>query len=62
MACVHLGKIAFEKAKECGNRTVLKYRDDADNKWKDISWSELAQQVKIIAHSLIEMGVKRRIE
>ncbi len=58
MACVHLGKIAFEKAKECGNRTVLKYRDDADNKWKDISWSELAQQVKIIAHSLIEMGVK----
>ncbi|MBO4530349.1 MAG: long-chain fatty acid--CoA ligase [Paludibacteraceae bacterium] len=58
MACVHLGKIAFEKAKECGNRTVLKYRDDADNKWKDISWSELAQQVKVIAHSLIEMGVK----
>ncbi|MCQ2208728.1 MAG: long-chain fatty acid--CoA ligase [Paludibacteraceae bacterium] len=58
MTCDHLGKIAFQKAKEFADRPVLKYKDETDAKWKDISWGELAQQIKVIAHSLIEMGVK----
>lgn len=58
MECVHLGKMVFEKAKNFANRSILKYRDDVLGKWKDVTWGELAAQVKVIAKSLIEMGVK----
>ncbi len=55
---IHFGKIAFEKAKQFANRTVLKYRDDSLNIWKSVTWSELSCQVDTIAKSLIELGVK----
>ncbi len=58
MSNIHLGSFVFDKAKKFANRTVLKYRDDIEGIWKDISWGELANQVKVIAKSLIEIGVK----
>lgn len=55
---IHLGKLAFEKAKKYANRTVLKKRNDQNGHWESITWGELSQQVEVIAKSLIEMGVK----
>ncbi len=55
---IHFGRIAFEKAKACANRTVFKYRDDATGQWKNVSWSDFADQVRSVAMSLIELGIE----
>lgn len=55
---IHFGRIAFEKAKACANRTVFKYKDDATGEWRNVSWSDFAEQVRSIAKSLIELGIK----
>ena len=55
---IHFGRIAFEKAKACANRTVFKYRDDATGEWKNITWSDFADQVSSTAKSLIELGIE----
>lgn len=55
---IHFGKIAFEKAKNFANRTVLKYKDEKKQQWESITWSELSAQVETIAKSLIELGVQ----
>ena len=58
MECVHLGKLVFEKEKTCPNHTALKYRNDATRKWHSVPWGEMARQVRIVAKSLIELGVE----
>ena len=55
---IHFGRIAFEKAKACANRTVFKYRDDATGQWENVSWSDFADQVRSVAKSLIELGIE----
>ena len=54
----HFGEMVFEKATKFADRTALKYRDSIDGIWKNVSWKQLASQVRVIAKALISLGVK----
>lgn len=58
MEYIHFGKLVFERAKKHADRAILKFKEEVTGEWKTISWGELAEQVKTIAKSLIELGVK----
>lgn len=55
---IHLGKLAFEKAKKHRNKAALKRRNNQSGEWTTVTWGELSERVETIAKSLIEMGVK----
>ena len=58
MEYIHFGKLVFERAKKHADRAILKFKEEVTGEWKTISWGELAKQVRTIAKSLIELGVK----
>ncbi len=58
MAYVHLGKLIFERAKKYGEKTAVKYQDQASKQWKKLSWNALSERVRIVAKSLIEIGIQ----
>ncbi len=58
MECVHLGKLIFERAKKYGDRAAIKYRDQVSKQWKELSWNQFSERVRIAAKSLIEIGIK----
>ena len=52
--------MVFLNAKKYGKRIVLKYKNNVSGNWDDISWNKLAEQVKLAAKALIEIGVKEK--
>ena len=40
-----------------GNRAAMLYRDDEQQKWKEISWENFARTVSRVSASLLELGV-----
>ena len=55
-----MGQMVFLNAKKYGKRIVLKYKNNVSGNWDDISWNKLAEQVKLAAKALIEIGVKEK--
>jgi long-chain acyl-CoA synthetase len=58
MEYFHLGKLVFERAKKYGDRAALQYKDRLSNTWKELSWNQFSEKIRIAAKSLIEMGIK----
>jgi len=58
MEYIHLGKLVFERAKKYGEKTAIKYQDQASKQWKELSWNKLSERIRIAAKSLIEIGIK----
>lgn len=54
----HLGTLVFRQAQKYGDRTVLKYKQEKGGEWLNISWNQLAENIKAIARSLAAYGVK----
>lgn len=54
----HLAELVHKQAEKYGSRTALKYRDDKNEKWIKISWSEFADLVFKTAKAMAEFGVE----
>ncbi|MDP4278013.1 MAG: long-chain fatty acid--CoA ligase [Bacteroidota bacterium] len=61
MMPIHFAKLVPEQAKKLGHKPVMRYRDEAERSWKDISWTEFNRDVQRAASSLIDSGVKEQV-
>jgi len=54
----HYAELVFRQAEKYGNRTALKFRDDATGKWLKVSWREFADSVMMTAKAMAEYGME----
>lgn len=57
MAYYHFAELIQRQAEKYGNRTALKYRDDATGKWSKISWIQFAENVRLTAEAMADSGI-----
>lgn len=53
----HFSELIQRQAEKYGNRTALKYRDDAAGRWIKISWNEFSELVTLTAQALADSGI-----
>lgn len=53
----HFSELIQRQAEKYGNRTALKYRDDAAGRWTKISWNEFSELVTLTAEALADSGI-----
>ena len=53
----HFSELIQRQAEKYGNRTALKYRDDAAGRWTKISWNEFSELVILTAEALADSGI-----
>lgn len=53
----HFSELIQRQAEKYGNRTALKYRDDAAGRWTKISWNEFSELVTLTAQALADSGI-----
>lgn len=54
----HLSKLIFNQAEKFGDRDFIFSRNDDTSLWEPVSWSTFAIHTRLIAKSLISLGVK----
>ena len=52
-----LSTLIHSQARKYGNRTAMKYKDYAENKWKDISWNAFSETVRLVSNAMMELGM-----
>lgn len=57
MTYYHFAELIHRQAAKYGNRTALKYRDDATDKWSKISWIQFAENVRLTAEAMADSGI-----
>ena len=57
MTYYHFAELIHRQAAKYGNRTALKYRDDATGKWSKISWIQFAENVRLTAEAMADSGI-----
>lgn len=57
MTYYHFAELIQRQAEKYGNRTALKYRDDATGKWSKISWIQFAENVRLTAEAMADSGI-----
>ncbi len=57
MIYYHFAELIHRQAVKYGNRTALKYRDDATGKWSKISWIQFAENVRLTAEAMADSGI-----
>ncbi len=60
MNLIHFARLVPRQAHRFGQRTALRYRDETDMTWRDISWNALDQAVRQAASSLLQFGVSEQ--
>jgi len=58
MAYYHFAELIPRQAEKYGNRTALKYRDQATGKWLKVSWNEFAEFVSLTAQAMADSGIQ----
>lgn len=58
MIYYHFAELIHRQAEKYGNRTALKHRDNATEKWLKISWREFSDKVMLTAKAMAEFGIK----
>ena len=59
MGCYyHYAELIPRQAEKYGNRTALRYRDDASGRWLKVSWNEFAEKVRLTATAMAEFGME----
>lgn len=53
----HFSELIQRQAEKYGNRTALKYRDDAAGRWTKISWNEFSELITLTAQALADSGI-----
>ena len=57
MTYYHFAELIHRQAAKYGNRTALKFRDDATGKWSKISWIQFAENVRLTAEAMADSGI-----
>ena len=52
-----LPSLIHSQAAQYGKRAAMLYRDDEQQKWKEISWTDYARTVSRVSASMLELGV-----
>ncbi|MEN9917977.1 MAG: hypothetical protein RL662_413 [Bacteroidota bacterium] len=60
MTYYSLAELVHKKAEQYKSRTLIRYRDFKEKKWKSISWSQFSTFVMKTAWAMAEMGVKEQ--
>ena len=59
MGCYyHYAELIPRQAEKYGNRTALRYRDDASGRWLKVSWNDFAEKVRLTATAMAEFGME----
>ncbi|SHE52099.1 AMP-dependent synthetase/ligase [Dysgonomonas macrotermitis] len=58
MSYYHLAELVHKRATKYKSRTVLKYRDNVQNKWLSISWNRFSEYIMKTAWAMAEAGVE----
>lgn len=56
----HLSQLIQRAGQERGEKPALRYRDDAREQWRSITWRLFAHRVEQVSQSLIALGVKEQ--
>lgn len=58
-----LSTLIHSQAKIYGSRTAMKYKDYAENKWKDISWNTFSETVRLVGNAMreLEIGIQENV-
>ena len=54
----HLARLIHEGAKIYGERTALKYKDYAEGRWREVSWSAFDARVSSASLAMLALGIK----
>lgn len=54
----HLAVLPHRRATQYGKKTILKYRDTKEKKWKNISWKQFSKDIMRVAWAMAEIGVE----
>ena len=57
MEYYHLGELVHKQAQKLKNKVAIKHHD-SDEKWTDLTWSELSEKVMKAAQALAELGTE----
>ena len=57
MVYYHFAELIQKQAEKYGNRTALKYRDNATGKWLKVSWIEFSDLVTLTAEAMADSGM-----
>ena len=49
--------LIHDQARRYGNRVAMRYRDDACQEWRDISWNTFSQRVYQTSNAMLALGV-----
>lgn len=58
MSYYHLAELVHKRAAKYKSKTVLKYRDNDQKKWLNISWNRLSDYVMKTAWAMAEIGIE----
>lgn len=58
MKYYHLSILPHKQAQKYGKRTVLKFYNDKDKKWKNISWRNFSHDIMRVAWAMAELGIQ----
>jgi Long-chain acyl-CoA synthetases (AMP-forming) len=53
----HYAELIHRQAEKYNSRTVLKYKDESNNKWDKISWQDFSDLIMLTAKAMAEFGV-----
>lgn len=56
----HYAELIHRQAEKYGQRTALKYRDDASGKWLKISWQEFSDRIMQTAKAMAAFGIEEQ--
>ncbi len=57
MSYYHLAELIHKRAIKYKSRTVIKYRDFAEKKWKSVSWNRFSEAIMKTAWAMAESGI-----
>lgn len=58
MSYYHLAELVHKRALKYKSRTVIKYRDFNEKKWKTVSWTRFSEAIMKTAWAMAEFGIK----
>lgn len=58
MSYYHLAELIHKRALKYKSRTVIKYRDFSEKKWKSVSWKRFSEAIMKTAWAMAEAGIE----
>ncbi|MDR1455063.1 MAG: AMP-binding protein, partial [Tannerella sp.] len=53
----HFAELIYRQAEKYGDRTAIRWHDEAAGRWRPVSWIDFAARVRLVSQALIARGV-----